>query len=72
MFGKNNITKTISVEGMSCIHCAKKVEDALKDLKQVKSAKVSLEDKKVDVTLKEDIEDKVLKDTIEDLGYKVV
>lgn len=72
MFGKNNITKTINVEGMSCIHCAKKVENALKELREVKSAKVSLENKKVDVTLKEELDDKILKDTIEDLGYKVV
>ena len=72
MFGKNNITKTISVEGMSCIHCAKKVENALKELREVKSAKVSLENKKVDVILKEELDDKILKDTIEDLGYKVV
>ena len=59
MIGKNKISKTLNIEGMSCIHCAKKVETALKQIKQVKSAK-------------EEIEDSVLKDTIEDLGYKVV
>ncbi len=72
MIGKNKISKTLNIEGMSCIHCAKKVETALKQIKQVKSAKVSLEEKKVKIDLKEEIEDSVLKDTIEDLGYKVV
>ena len=72
MFGVNKNTKTIQVEGMSCIHCAKKVEIALKEIKQVKSIKVLLEEKKVEIILKEDIDNKILENTIEDLGYKVI
>lgn len=72
MFGNQKITKTIKIEGMSCMHCAKKVENALKEIKGVKSVKVMLEEKKADVILKEDVDDKVLKDKIEELGYTVV
>ena len=71
MFGEK-ITKTISVDGMRCMHCAKKVEDALKEIKEVKSVKVILEDKKVEIILKSEIDDKILKDTIENLGYVVL
>lgn len=72
MFGGNKVTKTIKVEGMSCMHCAKKVETALKEIKQVKSVKVILEEKIVEITLKEDIDIKILENTIEDLGYQVI
>ena len=71
MFGKDKIVKTLNVEGMSCMHCVKKVENALKELKGVKSVKVSLDDKKAEVTLKENIDDEVLKKAIEDAGYEV-
>ena len=49
----------------------KKVENELKEIKGVKSVKVSLEDKKAEVTLKENIDDEVLKKAIEDAGYEV-
>ena len=71
MFGKEKIVKTLNVEGMSCMHCAKKVETALKEVKGVKPVKVSLENKIVEVTLKEDIATEVLKRAVEDAGYEV-
>lgn len=72
MFGGNKITKIIEIEGMSCGHCSKKVETALKDLKEVKSVNVSLEEKKAEVILKQEVDNDVLKNTIEELGYEVV
>lgn len=72
MFGGNKITKIIEIEGMSCGHCSKKVETALKDLKEVKSVNVSLEEKKAEVILKQEVDNDVLKNTVEELGYKVV
>ena len=71
MFGKDKIVKTLNIEGMNCIHCVKKVENALKEIKGVKSVKVSLEDKKAEVTLKGNIDDEVLKKAIKDAGYEV-
>ncbi len=49
MFDKTE-TLTLHVEGMSCGHCVKHVEEALKAVKGVKSAVVSLEKKAADVT----------------------
>ena len=71
MFGKEKIVKILNIEGMSCMHCVKKVETALKDVKGVKSVKVSLEDKIAEVTLKEDVDLSVLKKAVEDAGYEV-
>ena len=36
MFG-NKITKTFTVSGMACAHCAAKVENSLKSLKEALS-----------------------------------
>lgn len=72
MFRGEKITKIIQIEGMSCEHCSKKVETTLMDLKEVKSVKVSLEDKRAEIVLKKEIENNILKNLIEDLGYKVI
>ncbi len=71
MFGKEKTVKTLNVEGMSCMHCVKKVETALKEVKGVKSVNVSLENKTAEVTLKEDVDISVLKKVVEDAGYEV-
>lgn len=71
MFGHDKISKTIQIEGMSCSHCAKKVELALKELEGVKSVKVSLEDKKAEMILVKEIDDEKIKEVIEDIGYKI-
>ena len=71
MFGNNKVIKKIEVQGMSCMHCSKKVENALKELKQVKTAKVDLESKTAEVILKDNVDNDILKSCIEDLGYEV-
>lgn len=40
---------TLSIEGMSCMHCVKSVTDALKALNGVKKAEVNLEAKSAEV-----------------------
>ena len=40
---------TVNVNGMSCGHCVKRVETALKAIRGVSSVKVSLENKCADV-----------------------
>ena len=69
MFGDKKIAKTFEVEGMKCMHCAKKVEEGLKKIDEVKKVKVMLEEKKVEITLKKEISDEKLKVAIEELGY---
>ena len=71
MFG-NKITKTIFIEGMSCGHCAKRIEESLKTVKGVKSVKVSLEEKKAEVILKTDVSNEILKSAIEDIGFVAI
>ena len=71
MFG-DKIRKTIFIEGMSCGHCSKRVEDALKSVNGVKSVKVSLDEKKADIILKNDVDNNVLKNAVENVGFKVV
>lgn len=71
MFGNKKIKKNIKIEGMSCMHCAKKVENGLKEIKEVKSVNVNLEEKNAEVILKQEVENNILKEKIEDLGYEV-
>ena len=71
LFGKEKITKEVYIDGMSCMHCAAKVEKALASLNGVTDAKVDLENKKAIVKLKKEIENSTIKSTVEDLGYTV-
>ena len=66
------VKKEILVEGMSCGHCVKRIENALKELEEVESVLVSLEDKKAEIVLKEQVSDDKLKEVIEDAGYDVI
>lgn len=71
LFGKEKITKEVYIDGMSCMHCAAKVEKALASVSGVADAKVDLVNKKAVVKLKNDIDNATLKATVEDLGYNV-
>lgn len=71
LFGKEKITKEVYIDGMSCMHCAAKVEKALASVSGVADAKVDLVSKKAVVKLKKDIDNATLKATVEDLGYNV-
>jgi copper ion binding protein len=66
------MNKKVYIEGMSCGHCVKHVEEALKELSGVKSVNVSLEGKVADLELTEDIAEEKIKDAIDDAGYEVV
>ena len=65
------IQKVITVNGMHCEHCQKRVENALSRLHEVKKVEVTLEDKKGRVILKKEIGDEKIKEAIETLGYSV-
>ena len=71
MFGIK-MTKIISIEGMSCGHCVRRDEEALKGVNGVKSAKVNLEAKNAEVTLKIDVPNDTLKSAVEEAGYEVI
>ena len=62
---------TLKVEGMSCEHCVKSVTNALKELKGVKKAKVSLKNGRAEVTYNSDqIEVDALVEAVKEAGYE--
>jgi len=63
--------KMISIEGMSCGHCVKHVEEALKEVTGVASVTVSLEGKYATVELTSEVDDYKLKEAVEEAGYDV-
>ena len=64
--------KKISIEGMSCGHCVKHVNDALNEINGVTNVNVSLNDKNALIDATNDVKDKDIKFAIEDAGYEVV
>ena len=62
--------KKISIEGMSCGHCVKHVEEALKEI-GADSIIVSLEKKSAEAEVGSTPDEKI-KAAIEDAGYDVV
>ena len=67
----NTMQKTISIEGMMCMHCVKHVKDALSKVSGVTEVEVSLDDKNAVVTLATNVDDAVLKSAVENAGYDV-
>lgn len=63
--------KVINIEGMSCSHCASRVEKALNEIEGV-SAKVNLGKKQAVVKLSADVSDQALLDAVANAGYKPV
>ena len=63
------MTKTMTIEGMMCKHCAARVEKALNAIDGVTAA-VDLEAKTATVT--GEATDAVLRKAVEDAGYTVV
>ena len=63
--------KTIMIEGMSCEHCVRRVEKALKEIDGITEVKVILEDNKAVVETTGQVEDKDLVDAVSDAGYTV-
>ncbi len=64
-------TKIISIDGMRCDNCRKRVQNALNSIDGV-NAKVNAEKKLAEVKLGREIDDAELSKVISELGYKVV
>ena len=69
---KNNMTKTIKIEGMMCMHCEAHVKKSLEALDGVVLAEPSHKDGTAVVTLNSEVSDTVLKETVEKQGYTVI
>lgn len=63
--------KRINIEGMSCMHCVKHVEEALKEVAGVIKVTVDLNGKNAVVELDGDVQDSQLSEVIQEVGYDV-
>ena len=63
--------KKIMIEGMTCGHCVMHVEEALKEIDGVASAKVDLVNKSAIVELSHEVEDAAFRAAVEEAGYEV-
>ncbi len=68
MFGKK-IKTEIKVEGMHCNHCAGKVETAIKEIDGVKSVKVDLDTKTVEITSSVELDRALLIGAVQKAGF---
>ena len=62
--------KVLTVEGMHCVNCEIRVENALNRLENV-ACKVSWKKKTAIVSYSKDVSNDLLKETVERLGYQV-
>ena len=71
LFGSKK--ETLTVRGMSCLHCEQSVIDGVGGLDGVKKVKASADADRVDVFYKGDAPDmEQVKEKIVELGYEVV
>jgi len=71
MFGKK-YEKEIIIEGMHCNNCSKRIENVLKEVKEIKKVKIDLEEKKAKIISSKELESKLIKEMIENLGFQVI
>ena len=66
------MTRTLTIDGMSCQHCVMRVKNALEELEGVQSAHVDLEKKTADVEMKQDVDESALFRAVQEAGYTAV
>jgi len=65
------MVKNIFIEGMSCSHCVRHVEEALEHIQGIKGVVVSLKEKSAKIESIGEVNDDEIKAAIEDAGYGV-
>lgn len=60
----------VNIDGMHCSHCAKRVEEGLKSINNIKSVKVNLEKKNATITYKGEINIEDIKKEIENMDFE--
>ena len=69
--GEITMKKTVKIEGMMCMHCAKAVEKALSAVEGVTGVSVSLEEKQAVVDGTDALQEEALKAAVVEAGYEV-
>lgn len=68
----NNKKTIIEISGMSCNHCASRIETSLSKLPNIKKVIVDLSSNTATITSSKDLDIKEVQNTVEDLGYKFI
>lgn len=63
---------TIKIQGMSCQHCVKAVENALASIEGITDIKVSLENNEAVFNAPDGLDMNLVKKAVEEEGYRVV
>lgn len=61
----------LNVEGMVCTGCEKRVENSLKEIKNVKEVTANHENNKVIIKMEDEVDINEIKDRIDELGFEV-
>ena len=61
----------LNVEGMVCTGCEKRVENSLKEIKNVKEVTENHENNKVIIKMEDEADINEIKDRIDELGFEV-
>ena len=61
----------LNVEGMVCTGCEKRVENSLKEIKNVKEVTANHENNKVIIKMEDEADINEIKDRIDELGFEV-
>ncbi len=63
--------RKLFINGMSCMHCVRRVQNALKNVEGVTEAEVDLEGRFAIIELAKEVPDEILKKAVEEAGYEV-
>lgn len=69
---ENAMKKIVSIEGMTCGHCAMHVEESLKGICGVESVKADLKEKNATLELVHEVADADIMAGVKAAGYKAV
>lgn len=61
----------LNVEGMVCTGCEKRVENSLKEIKNVKEVTANHENNKVIIKIEDEADINEIKERIDELGFEV-
>ncbi|GAA0125076.1 heavy metal-associated domain-containing protein [Clostridium sp. CTA-19] len=62
----------IKINGMSCMHCVKHVNECLSGLEGVTSVEVNLEGKSAIIECNKEIGENIIKSALDEYGYEAV
>ena len=61
----------LNIEGMMCTGCEKRIENALSEIRTIKTVKANHENGTVMIESKKEVDIREVKEKIENLGFKV-